>query len=237
MKPLFKFTVIATLGLGLTACEGVGRPELDPMPQNVLQMQQQSQQQMLADVGQEKKPLHGSLWQPGSKQFFQDSRATAVGDILTVVISEEARAISEANTETVHEQESETGFSSLFEFAGKQILPGVTTDLGSERENEFTGEGSTDRRDNLQGRVAAMITHKLPNGYFLIEGRREVLVNFEKQIMTISGVVRPEDVTSENTISSDKIAEARISYAGRGVVDEVQKPPYGSRFLQRWMPF
>ena len=237
MKTLLNLTSIVVLGFGLSACEGIGRPEMEPMPENISRMQQQSQQEMLASLGDDPKPAAGSLWQPGSRHFFQDSRATEVGDILTVIISEQAQAASEANTETTHEQDSESSLTSLFELAGEQVLPGITNDLTSERENEFTGEGTTDRSDSLQGRVAAMITHRLPNGYLVIEGRREVLVNFEKQIMTISGIVRPEDITGDNTISSEKVAEARITYAGRGVVDEVQKPPYGSRFLQRWLPF
>lgn len=237
MKTLFNLTVIMALGFGLTACEGFGRPELEPMPEKVQMMQQQSQRDLLASIGQEKQPEPGSLWQPGSRHFFQDSRAREIGDILTVIISEQAEAESEANTETVHENEATSGVSYLAEVMGEQILPGITNDLETERENEFTGEGSTDRSDSLQGRVAAMITHRLPNGYFVIEGRREVLVNFEKQIMTISGIVRPEDITGDNTVTSDKIAEARISYAGEGVIDEVQNQPYGARFLQRWLPF
>ena len=237
MKTLLQLTVIAALGATLAGCEGYGRPKLEPMPEKIVEMQQQQQAAMLANIGKEKKPLPGSLWQPDSQHFFQDSRAREVGDILTVIVSERAQAASEANTETTHEQESESTVGSLFEFAGEQVLPNLTTDFNTERENEFTGEGTTDRSDSLQARIAAMITHRLPNGYMVIEGRREVLVNFEKQIMTIQGIVRPEDITGDNTITSDKVAEARISYAGEGIIDEVQNAPYGSRFLQRWLPF
>lgn len=237
MKTLFQLAMVAVLGTTLAGCEGYGRPNLEPMPEKVREMQKQQQEAMLASIGKERKPLPGSLWQPDSQHFFQDSRAREVGDILTVVISEQSQAVSQANTETTHEQESQSTLTSLFELAGEQVLPVVNSDLDSERENEFTGEGSTDRSGRLQGRIAAMITHRLPNGYMVIEGRREVLVNFEKQIMTIQGIVRPEDITGDNTITSDKVAEARIAYSGRGVIDEVQNPPYGSRFLQRWLPF
>lgn len=237
MKTLFNLTAVMALGFGLTACEGFGRPDLQPMPESVMEMKKQSQRDMLASISHNPKPLPGSLWQPESQHFFQDSRAREIGDILTVIVSEQAQAASEANTETTHENEAASGMTSAFELMGEQILPGITNNLNSNRENEFTGEGTTDRSDSLQARVAAMITHKLPNGYFVIEGRREVLVNFEKQIITLTGIVRPEDITGDNTITSDKIAEARISYAGEGIIDEVQNAPYGSRFLQRWLPF
>ena len=233
------FTMSAAVLL-LTGCEGYGRPELQPMNSNISQQMQMPGTESLAQMNNmyiKPRPAAGSLWQPNSKEFFRDPRAKQVGDILTIVVSETSEAASEANTETTHENAATTGVNSLFSFAGKTLAPNLTQNLNTERENEFTGEGATDRSDRLQARIAAVVTNKLPNGYLVVEGRREVLVNYEKQILTIQGVVRPEDIAANNTINSEKVAEARISYNGQGMLDEVQQQPYGARFLQRWLPF
>ena len=236
-KTLLTFSAAALL---LTGCEGYGRPGLEPMAPSVSQQMQMPGTQQISQMNNmyiRPRPAAGSLWQPDSNQFFKDPRAAQVGDILTIVVTETAQAESEANTETTHENDASTGISSLFRAAGETIAPTITQNLTTARDNEFTGEGTTDRRDRLEARIAAVVTTKLPNGYLVVEGRREVLVNYEKQILTIQGVVRPEDIAANNTISSDKVAEARISYNGQGVLDEVQNQPYGARFLQRWLPF
>lgn len=237
MKLTKTIFTLSTAALLLTGCEGYGRPEMEPMAPAISQQMQAPGATPFMAMQVPPRPAAGSLWQPNSNQFFKDPRAQQVGDILTIIVSENAKAATEANTDTTHQQDAESGVSSLFQLAGKKLVPGITNDLNSTRDNQFTGEGSTDRKDTLEARIAAVVTSKLPNGYLVVEGRREMLVNYEKQIMTIQGVVRPEDVNADNTISSDKVAEARISYAGRGVVDETQNPPYGSRFLQRWLPF
>ena len=231
---------IGTAALLLTGCEGYGRPELQPMSPTVSQQMQMPGTQDINQMNTmyvRPRPAAGSLWQPDSNQFFKDPRAAQVGDILTIIVAESAQANSEANTETTHQNDAQTGVSALLRFAGETLNPGITQNFSTNRDNEFTGEGQTDRSDSLDARIAAVVTTKLPNGYLVVEGRREVLVNYEKQILTIQGVVRPEDIAANNTISSDKVAEARISYNGHGVVDEVQQQPYGARFLQRWLPF
>jgi len=236
-------TTIFTASLAallLTGCEGYGRPEVEPMAPSISQLMQMPGTQSIAQMpmlNMRPKPAPGSLWQPDSNQFFKDPRAAQLGDILTIVVSEVAEAEVEANTETTHEQDASNSSETLLKIAGRKILPGFDGILNTNRDNEFTGEGTTDRSDRLQARIAAVVTNKLPNGYLVVEGRREVLVNYEKQILTLQGVVRPEDINADNTISSDKVAEARISYNGRGVLDETQNPPYGTRFLQRWLPF
>ncbi len=242
MKKLSTFITLALLAGSVAGCEGYGRPELEPMAPSITNMQQQgtSLPMMAPQIPTQLKSASGSLWQPGSKQFFRDPRANNIGDIMTIIVSEQANATTEANTETTHEQDSNSSLGSLLGI-GNKILPkvkiGAANLANSARANEFTGEGTTDRSDELTARIAAVVTHKLPNGYLVIEGRREVLLNYEKQILTIKGVVRPEDVAADNTISSDKVAEARIAYVGRGILDEVQNAPSGARFFQRWLPF
>ena len=184
---------------------------------------------------------HGSLWRAGSKQFFKDSRAHAVGDMVTVVVSEVSEAEVEAATATTRSHSSEAGVTNLLNVAGKLTSRGIDTGaaglLDTDSNRTFTGEGDTERKDSLSARIAAVVTQVLPNGYLVIQGKREVVVNYELKELMIQGIVRPEDISATNTIPSEKIAEARVFYAGRGLVDESQTPSYGVRFIDKVMPF
>ena len=186
-------------------------------------------------------PAPGSLWVPGSKQFFRDQRAHKVGDIVTVLVAEEANASSSAKTDATRDQDMSAGVRSLpfvkgqLETRGIDLTATGLADITSAR--EFAGDASTDRSDSLSASIAAVVTQVLPNGLMVIQGQREVLVNYEKQVLTLSGIVRPEDISSNNTIPSSKIAEARIAYAGKGVLDEAQTPQYGVRLVDKVIPF
>jgi flagellar L-ring protein precursor FlgH len=183
----------------------------------------------------------GSLWRPGAKDFFKDSRAASVGDILTIMISETSTAEVDANTESTKTHNSGAGITNLLNLTGKLASRGLTAGtnglLNTDSNRTFNGAAKTDRSDKLTASIAAVVTQVLPNGYLVIQGSREVMVNYEMQEMRIQGIVRPEDISAINTIDSQKVAEARISYAGRGLVDQVQEPQPGVRFLDKWMPF
>ena len=99
------------------------------------------------------------------------------------------------------------------------------------------GKGSVDRSEALQTNVAAVVTQLLPNGNLVVEGRQEIRVNFEIRELIVAGVVRPEDIESDNTINSTKIAQARIAYGGRGQITDVQQPRYGQQVLDVILPF
>lgn len=186
-------------------------------------------------------PMPGSLWQPGSRQFFKDSRARVVGDIVTVLVQESASAKTEAKTDASRTNTQQAGVSVLPFLSGKLLERGIDltpTGMANTSSNrDFQGDAKTDRKDTLNASVAAVVTQVLPNGLLVIQGQREVLVNYEKQLLTIQGMVRPEDITAQNTIPSSKIAEARIAYAGRGLVDESQTPQYGVRWIDKVLPF
>lgn len=182
-----------------------------------------------------------SLWSKGSRAFFKDQRAHRVGDILTVqvVITDKAKI---ANDTARGRSESEA--TSVGGLPGAAI-DGVIKHTGATSSNLINnttktsseGTGSVDRSEQLQTNIAALVTQVLPNGNMVIEGRQEVRVNFEIRELIVAGVVRPEDIGSDNTIDSTKIAEARISYGGRGQITDVQQSRYGTQFLDVVMPF
>lgn len=187
------------------------------------------------------KRASGSLWQQGSNQFFKDPRARQVGDIVTVLVEESTEAVVEAKTDTDKSHTGTSGITNLLNFEGKLasrgILPGIDNLINTDSNRTFSGDASTDRKDNLSGKIAAVVTQVMPNGYLVIKGRREVMVNYEMQEMMLTGIIRPADITPDNTIESQKIAEARIAYTGKGLVDETQVPNAGVRWTDKLLPF
>lgn len=187
----------------------------------------------------------GSLWQEenGRAYLYEDLRAMRVGDILTIKIVEKHKGSKSADTKAERESTIENGLSGTG--AGYLGIPGVrlgaeaTRGLGVEAsaKNKFGGKGATAREDTLTGTISAIVTDVLPNGDLRIEGRREVTVNSEKQLMTLSGVVRRVDVDTKNTVLSSAIADAKIEYSGLGVVDDVQRPGWLVRILDWIYPF
>ncbi len=179
-----------------------------------------------------------SLWRSGARTFFNDQRAKQVGDILTVAINIEDKAKIKNSTErtrTSGEDSDLTNFFGLEKHLGKSISPASLTSLGSTSNNK--GEGSVDRSESVNLTVAAVVTQVLPNGNMVIAGRQEVRINSEVRELLVSGVVRPEDIASDNVIEHTQIAEARISYGGRGTISDVQNPRYGQELYDILFPF
>lgn len=183
-----------------------------------------------------------SLWRAGSRAFFRDQRAAKVGDILTVIINiadsakvDNASKRSRANNESV----AVPNFLGL-ESKLKNVLPDAvdpTALVDATSGGSSAGSGSVDRKESVELTVAAVVTQVLPNGNLVIEGRQEVRVNFEVRELLIAGIVRPEDISNINTIQHTQIAEARISYGGRGQITDVQQPRYGQQLYDVIMPF
>ena len=180
-----------------------------------------------------------SLWRNGSRAFFKDQRAARIGDILTVTVNFTDNA--NINNETKRDRTSKED-SGISDFIGAQtitqahkILPGklLTTDSTS----KYDGSGSVDRKENLKTNVAAVVTQVLPNGNLVVEGKQEIRVNFEIRELIVAGIVRPEDIQSDNTIDSSKIAQARIAYGGRGQITDFQQPRYGQQVTDILLPF
>lgn len=183
-----------------------------------------------------------SLWRTGARAFFKDQRAATVGDILTVVVDLEDEATinnSTTRARTGTEDASLNAFlgyeTSLGRVLPEAINPGNLLDADSA--SGSTGTGTISRDEDIDLRIAAVVTQILPNGNMAIYGRQEFRVNFEARQLQVAGVIRPEDVTSTNTVSYDQIAEARISYGGRGQISDLQQPRYGQQVLDIIFPF
>ncbi len=183
-----------------------------------------------------------SLWQAGARSFFDDPRATEIGDILTVLIDIEDTA-SVTNTSNRSRTSSEEAGVDAFlglESGLGQFLPGgfnPSTALDFDSSSSSNGSGTIDRSEQVSLTVAALVTQVLPNGNLVIAGRQEVRINHEVRELTVTGVVRPEDVTADNAVRHTQIAEARISYGGRGVISDVQAPRYGQEAVEILYPF
>ncbi len=240
LRSLARTTTALVLAAAISGCANT-RPQMTSIQDSLDNAMAQPVADVAIALPEPETRAPGSLWRSGAKQFFRDSRASNIGDVITVIVSESATAETEANTTTTRNHDNSGGITTFLNAAGKLASRGIATGAGGlfdvEGDRSFTGAGSTDRTDTLTARVAAVVTQVLPNGNMVIQGKREVVVNYELQELSIQGIVRPEDVTADNTIASEKIAEARISYAGRGLVDEAQEPAPGVRFINKWMPF
>lgn len=187
-----------------------------------------------------------SLWRSGARAFFKDQRANQVGDILTVTINiADTASLSNSTTRTRDNSES-ADTSNLLGLERKlwERIPGnnnATLDptnlinLGSQ--SNSTGTGQITRSDTIALRVAAVVTQVLPNGNLVVQGTQEVRVNFETRVLQIAGVIRPQDIRSDNEIPYDRIAEARIAYGGRGQLTDIQQPRWGQQVYDILFPF
>jgi flagellar L-ring protein precursor FlgH len=182
-----------------------------------------------------------SLFSNEARGFFKDQRAHKVGDILTVVVTiDDSAQISNATTRkrnAGNEANIGTSLGSLFGTKLPGVDVGATGGISTGGTMTDGGTGTVNRKESLQTNVAAVVTQCLPNGNLVIEGHQEVRVNFEIRDLIVQGIVRPEDIQSDNTIPSEKIAEARIAYGGRGQITDVQQPRYGQQIADAILPF
>lgn len=183
-----------------------------------------------------------SLWSANRQTFFKDQRAGKVGDILTVLIEIEDEADMQNRSTRSRAANEDTGLPNFLGLESQlsKVLPEsvdpanlVTLQSGS----NSTGNAAIQREEEISLKVAATVSQVLPNGNLVIFGRQEVRVNYEVRELQIAGIIRPEDIMNTNTISYEKIAEARISYGGRGHMSDVQKPRYGQEFYDIVFPF
>ena len=183
-----------------------------------------------------------SLWRSGSRAFFKDQRAAAVGDIVTVVVNMADTADVENGTtatRTSSETEGLPNFLGLETKLPKIISSALNTAslVSANSNNNNTGAGKIKRNETVTLRLAGVITQVLPNGNLVVAASQEIMVNSELRELQVSGVIRPQDIASDNTVTHDRMAEARIAYGGRGTLTDLQQPRYGQQLMDILLPF
>ncbi|MBW1720726.1 MAG: flagellar basal body L-ring protein FlgH [Deltaproteobacteria bacterium] len=236
--------LVAILGfLGLAACGGmqvpgagnpVGtQPPISPDPRVLSGLEQRGPINM-----------DGGLWSENRHRgLFNDLRARQVGDLVTVNIVETSKASKKATTKTGRESSINAGISNLLGYESRLSKIGVPgqfkndTMLKASMKNDFSGSGETTRDETMTASITARVIQVLPNGNLVIKGVREIQVNNENQVITLTGIIRPEDISPDNTVLSSYIADARIAYSGRGPVTDKQKPGWLLRIVDSVWPF
>jgi flagellar L-ring protein FlgH len=185
-----------------------------------------------------------SLWQDTSADLFKDPRASRVGDVITVKIQIRDRAQMATRNDRKRENDGEldVGFNYGLNLSANGVQGSQASGTGSVNPtvsslSETKTEGQINRSETINLLVAAVVTDVLPNGNLMIAGTQEVRVNYEMRVLGVAGVVRPRDIATDNSISYDRIAEARISYGGRGRITEISQPPWGQQVLDVLSPF
>lgn len=244
LRPALLLTILVTL----SACNAVGRvsqigttPPLAPI-ENPTTRPDYRLVSLPMPAPTTATHMPNSLWRQGARAFFKDQRASRVGDILTVVIGIDDKAKFNNTTTRSRTNTDDSDMTNLFGLESQlgrvfpqAINPASIVSLGSA--NSSKGVGTVDRKEVLSLTIAVIVTQVLPNGNLVIQGRQEVRVNFEVRELLIAGVVRPEDISAANTVNHTQIAEARISYGGRGQLTDVQQPRYGQQVLDILLPF
>lgn len=214
-KRVVKVVFIASLFGLLIGCAGAPQvPEV--------------KQPKMPEINWPKPQLNGSIYQPGrSMALYQNRSARQVGDIITVILNEKTQASKKANTSVDKGTDMEAAPTSLL---GQANLTKYLT-LGIEDDKSFDGSGSSDQSNNLTGNITCLVTNVLPNGNLIISGQKKLTLNRGDEYVTISGLIRPEDVADDNTVSSQRIANAQIAYTGVGELAEANQMGWISRFF------
>ena len=184
---------------------------------------------------------NGSIWQASSASLTDDLKARRRGDIITIVISETASASKAANTGTSRDTTLGAGMSTMLGLENVGMVKNNFADLANiikaNTNTSFKGAGSTSRQENLNATITARVVDVQANGNLMIEGRRNIKVNEEDQIIVLEGIVRQRDILPDNTVNSIYVADARISYSGRGIISDQQSPGWFTNILNKIWPF
>lgn len=232
-----RYVLFIFLAISLGGCAGdireIGRePKMSPVGSGLATDMQPTASALFIPAAHH---TTASLWDGNKANIFSDPRATQVGDVVTINIAINDSAVFGNTTARSLDSIINTGFDWKLglDNTTKEMKPGLT----SESLSSTNGQGSIDRSEKIQLSVAAVVTDILPNGNLIVSGSQEVRVNFELRLLNVAGIIRPRDISRNNTISYDKVAEARISYGGRGRVMEVQQPAFLQQVYDRYKPF
>lgn len=204
----------------------------------------QERQLTAGHLEKEDPSLNSSLWRETEyRDLFKDLRAYQVGDLVTVNIVETSRASKKADTKTARQSSINAGIINALGWEGKVGKIGVPAEFDNvamfkaSMKNDFSGSGETSRNETMTASITARVMEVTPNGNLFIKGTRHVKVNNENQIITLTGMIRPVDISPDNTLLSSYIADARIAYSGKGVVSDKQRPGWLMRIVDHVWPF
>jgi flagellar L-ring protein precursor FlgH len=233
-----KLPLFLLLGGCATDVRDFGRePHMTPMGSGIASFDNR----MIPAFSSEPEPGSKMKLDPNRVNLFRDVRAMTVGDVVTVNIAMDDKAILGNETDRSRDAKLNTQWSFLFDFIPGLAAPEVkATGSASNQIDSQTstqGKGSINRSEQIRLSLAAVVTSVLPNGNLVLQGSQEMRVNYELRVLNIAGIARPRDISKDNTISYDKIAEARVSYGGRGRLSEVQQPAWGQQLHDIVMPF
>jgi flagellar L-ring protein precursor FlgH len=233
---VFAMTAISGCTNGLREAKEIKE---GPMPQRYVSTK----------AAKEPEPSNGSLWRDNAS-FFEDRKARRVNDLVTIVISESTSASKKATTSAKSDSTAKYGIDDVFGMStdwylnryplikglyhgGDKFSPSAKGSSNS----DFSGSGDTTRQGKLTGTITAKVVDVLPNGNLVLESRKEVVVNNEKEILVLRGIIRPDDISYNNTIGSQYVADAQIYMVGDGVLDDKQSQGWLVRFLDKVWPF
>ena len=213
MKYIFAIIIVTIISSGCSSVGGLKNPEYAPSE---------------VKMPETKTTIDGAIYDTSSNLFlFEDVKARRVGDLITVVLEESINASKSASTEADKESSIDLPAPTLF---GKDNrLNEIVNSIDSTQ--EFNGEGETTQENTIEGNITVMVHQVYPNGYLLVKGEKLIELNEGSEVVRISGIVRPVDVTTDNTVLSNQVANAQITYKGKGIVSDSSKPGWLTKFF------
>ena len=239
-KSLLKISALLLTAASLTACSAVDRISNIGQAPKLDKVGNPAGNKIVDEIPRPQPITHvdNSLWQPGAQSFFHDPRAMHIGDVITVnvTVADTAKLQnSTTRTRTNSDDANLTNFFGLESVLPSALNPSSLVKMGSDNSN--VGTGAIQRAESISMTLAALVAQVLPNGNLVIDGHQQVRVNNELRDMRLSGIVRREDITQDNTVNLSQIAEARVIYGGQGTMSDVQQPRYGSQLLDIILPW
>ncbi|NUO72956.1 MAG: flagellar basal body L-ring protein FlgH [Frateuria sp.] len=182
-------------------------------------------------------PADGAIYHDAQgMELFSDPRAHRAGDILTIVLVESTQASKKATTSTSKTDKAKIASPTIL---GQGVsIGGKAADIGLDGERSFDGNGSSSQSNQLTGQITVTVAQRLSNGNLMVRGEKWLTINQGQELVRIAGIVRPQDIGPDNTVPSTRVADARISYTGRGTLADANTRGWLSRFFNsKWMPF
>jgi flagellar L-ring protein precursor FlgH len=229
-KPILILSLVLLAGCSHDPAEVLNGPQVSPVGSGL-----RTQVDPIPVTPRVHTPVsYRSTWDDGT-DLYRDPRARRTGDVVTVIISMQDKAKLDNKTDRSRDSQIKFGLDWLMNVAGWHDTGQANANLSTN--TQIKGNGQIDRAEDIKLSIAAIVTDVLPNGNMMISGSQEFKVNTEMRVLNVGGIVRPRDISRGNTISYEKIAEARVSYGGRGNLSDVQQPGWGHRIYDAVAPF